>query len=75
MNIDEILKPYYKQNKGGLDEWIDYYDAKEAIKEIVTKALDMAAENAETKPMYSGHDSYNVVDKYSITQTINQIKF
>jgi hypothetical protein len=27
----ELLKPYYKQNKGGLQEWVDYEDAHKVL--------------------------------------------
>ena len=27
MTKEQILAPFYKQNKGGLEEWIDYSDA------------------------------------------------
>jgi len=45
-------------------------DAKQAIKEIVLKSLELAAENAKLK-----HEGFTGVDKQSITDTINQIKF
>lgn len=33
MTKQEILAPYYKQNKGGLNEWIDYSDALKSMDE------------------------------------------
>jgi len=76
INVDEILRPYYKQNKGGLDEWIDYYDAKQAIKEIASQIIDACAEEAEIKYNWNPltfADNHEV-DKDSIKNVYNQIK-
>ncbi|HRH57834.1 MAG TPA: hypothetical protein PLS10_09285 [Chitinophagales bacterium] len=31
MTKEQILAPFYKQNKGGLEEWIDYSDALDVM--------------------------------------------
>jgi len=69
MNINEILERHNQED-------LTYnVRAKQAIKEIVKETLRMAAQDAETKPHWSGHDEYNIVDKDSITNVINKIKF
>ena len=66
MDIDEILE---RHNKAfNLQNVILKANAKQAIKEIVKETLRMAAENAKIS-------TYFVVDKDSITNVINKIKF
>ena len=66
MDIDEILE---RHNKAfNLQNVILKANAKQAIKEIVKETLIMAAENAKIS-------TYFKVDKDSITNVINKIKF
>jgi len=70
IDIDSILEEYFPD--GDIILAVEDEDLKQAIKEIVEKTLELAAENAET-----GFDSANNVniDRQSILSTINQIKF
>jgi len=75
INIDEILGLDSKQmaNNPDYQNWksITPKEAKQAIKEIVERVLELAAENAETIC-----DNLIIkVDKEIITNTINQIEF
>ena len=90
MNIDDILDKYEiilkedvrKYESADLIEKINstYPDAKtyfkEAIKEIVKETLRMAAQDAETCYIENTLGSLSpIVDKDSITNLINKIKF
>jgi len=75
MNINEILE---RHNKAfNLQNVILKTNAKEAIKEIVKETLRMAAEDAKVVKSYDKwtfSEDYEV-DKDSITNVINKIKF
>ena len=76
MDIDEILE---RHNKAfNLQNVILKANAKQAIKEIVKETLRMAAEDARLKRADNEFDAmFNpfTVDKDSITNVINKIKF
>ena len=77
IDINEILgldTKAYDSNYNDYQNWkcITPLQAKEAIKEIVEKTLELAAENAEAE--YSGISGYGIIDKQSITNVINKIK-
>jgi len=78
MDIDEILE---RHNKAfNLQNVILKANVKEAIKEIIQETLRMAAEDAEVKTItevdIDGYPTtFSIVDKDSITNVINKIKF
>ena len=74
MDIDEILE---RHNKAfNLQNVILKANAKQAIKEIVKETLRMAAQDAETCYIETTLGSLSpIVDKDSITNVINKIKF
>lgn len=72
IDIDSILE----KNDIIKDEFIYLYDVKQAIKEIVEKTLELAAENAKTiQDEDSFYNSVTIVDKQSIINQIENIKF
>ena len=81
MDINEILgldKKAFDINYNDYQNWkcITPLQAKEAIKEIVQETLRMAAEDAETCYIENTLGSLSpIVDKDSITNVINKIKF
>lgn len=84
MDIDEILEIHYASKfistKSGQNYPIHYGELnpylKEAIKEIVKETLRMAAQDAETCYIENTLGSLSpIVDKDSITNVINKIKF
>ena len=74
MDIDKILERYNQED-------LTYNaKAKQAIKEIVKETLRMAADNAKVKTTtdvdIDGYPTtFSIVDKDSITNVINKIKF
>jgi hypothetical protein len=82
MDINEILgldKKAFDINYNDYQNWkcITPLQAKEAIKEIVQETLRMAAEDAKVVKSYDKwtfSEDYEV-DKDSITNVINKIKF
>lgn len=85
MDIDEILEIHYASKfistKSGQNYPIHYGELnpylKEAIKEIVKETLRMAAQDAKVVKSYDKwtfSEDYEV-DKDSITNLINKIKF
>ena len=85
MNIDEILgldSKAYDSNYNDYQNWkcITPLQAKQAIKEIVEGVLQMAVENADVVDIRTVNGNgeiseYYVVDKKSILNVINKIKF
>ena len=85
MDINEILgldKKAFDINYNDYQDWkcITPLQAKEAIKEIVKETLRMAADNAKVKTTtdvdIDGYPTtFSIVDKDSITNVINKIKF
>ena len=81
MDINEILgldKKAFDINYNDYQNWkcITPLQAKEAIKEIVKETLRMAAQDAETCYIENTLGSLSpIVDKDSITNVINKIKF
>ena len=88
MDIDEILEIHYASKfistKSGQNYPIHYGELnpylKEAIKEIVKETLRMAADNAKVKTTIDvdidGYPTtFSIVDKDSITNVYNKIKF
>ena len=85
MDINEILgldKKAFDINYNDYQNWkcITPLQAKEAIKEIVKETLRMAADNAKVKTTtdvdIDGYPTtFSIVDKDSITNVINKIKF
>jgi len=66
INIQEILDKHRCSNM----------PVHSAIKEIVEKALELAAENAYViNTKHSDNSTSHIVHKESITNTINQIEF
>ena len=55
---EQILEPYYKQNNGGLDEWIDYEDALLAMEQYArSRAIefqDLIDDSTYTKDTKTG---------------------
>ena len=78
MDIDEILE---RHNKAfNLQNVILKTNAKQAIKEIVKETLRMAADDAKVKTTtevdIDGYPTtFSIVDKDSITNVYNKIKF
>lgn len=85
MDINEILgldKKAFDINYNDYQNWkcITPLQAKEAIKEIVKETLRMAADNAKVKTTtdvdIDGYPTtFSIVDKDSITNVYNKIKF
>lgn len=44
-SIQDIIQPYYKQNKGGLEEWVDYEDVLEVMKLAQLEVIREIEEN------------------------------
>ena len=66
MTKQEILAPYYKQNKGGLNEWIDYSDALKAMDLFAKQQAIAFARFVISK--YEPHgDNYVSIDKMDNT--------
>ena len=78
MNIDSILEKQMNSNDNMHEPFVlTYSDAKQAIKEIVEKTLELAAENAKIKKQSEAKRFQDtiVVDKQSILSQIENIKF
>lgn len=80
IDVKEILHKHgaYWVSKLDNKKSIDCENAKEAIKEIITETLKEAAENAEVETHYPNpftSESYERVNKNSITSVINKVKF
>jgi len=85
IDVKEILDKHgaYWVSKFDGKKSIDYENAKEAVKEIITEVLKEAADNAKFENKkgellmgYSDTNGYYfIINKESITSVINKVKF
>jgi hypothetical protein len=48
--LEVLFEPYYKQSKGGLDEWVDYADAIKVAEDYsLKKNSQLLKENEQLK--------------------------
>jgi len=73
--VEEILKPYYKQNKGGLQEWIDYEHVHKVVfnqlkeKNLLTQLYDGVVQNWKE----AEEDSRDLQKQVELKETSNTI--